>query len=496
MPPAPVRAGRPPARVGGVRVTGAPSTRKPGPSRKPLVRPRRSSRCTTCTPPAFSTRTTAPTQPVSTSSTTVPGSAASSTERPRAGRRQSPPSTSPPYLSVTAARLREVGCRHRHSRASDPARRIGTPSARVPAPAPCRPSRRPGGDHVMSEDRRLRVLRAIVQDYVQTSEPVGSKALRRAAPPRRVGGDRPQRHGRARGGGADRRTRTPAPGGCPTDAGYRLFVDRLSAVKPMTAAEQRAIAHVPRGRRRPRRRRRPHRAPARVADPPGRRRAVPVADALVGAPRRARADRRRTGCSSCSSPTPAGSSSASSTIGDRPAQRRRRGHPRRRLRTELNRATSGRTPHRGGQRARGRARPARPGRLRDLVRRISTALEDSLVEEREERVVLAGTANLARFGPDFTLSLGPVLEALEEHVVLLKLLGTVGRAGRQHRRADRAREPVRRAAAPPRWSPPATAPAPTSSPASGCVGPTRMDYPTTMASVRAVAPYVSRILAE
>ena len=29
----------------------------------------------------------------------------------------------------------------------------------------------------MSEDRRLRVLRAIVQDYVQTSEPVGSKAL-------------------------------------------------------------------------------------------------------------------------------------------------------------------------------------------------------------------------------------------------------------------------------------------------------------------------------
>ncbi len=29
----------------------------------------------------------------------------------------------------------------------------------------------------MSEERRLAVLRAIVQDYVQTSEPVGSKAL-------------------------------------------------------------------------------------------------------------------------------------------------------------------------------------------------------------------------------------------------------------------------------------------------------------------------------
>ena len=30
----------------------------------------------------------------------------------------------------------------------------------------------------------------------------------------------------------------------------------------------------------------------------------------------------------------------------------------------------------------------------------------------------------------------------------------------------------------------------------GVLGPTRMDYPTTMASVRAVATYVSRILAE
>ena len=126
---------------GGVRVTGAPSTRKPGPRRKPLVRPWRSSRCTTCTPPAFSTRTTAPTQPVSTSSTTVPGSAASSTERPsraavasrpRARRRRTCPSRRRGYAT-------SPGRGHRHSRASDPARRIGTPSARVPAPARSRP---------------------------------------------------------------------------------------------------------------------------------------------------------------------------------------------------------------------------------------------------------------------------------------------------------------------------------------------------------------------
>ena len=93
----------------------------------------------------------------------------------------------------------------------------------------------------MSEDRRLRVLRAIVQDYVQTSEPVGSKALL-------------ERHHLGVSAATVRNDMAAleeegliaAPhtsaGRVPTDAGYRLFVDRLSAVKPMSAAEQRAIA--------------------------------------------------------------------------------------------------------------------------------------------------------------------------------------------------------------------------------------------------------------
>ena len=52
-----------------------------------------------------------------------------------------------------------------------------------------------------------------------------------------------------------------------------------------------------------------------------------------------------------------------------------------------------------------------------------SALLESLVEEHEERVVLGGTANLARFGPDFPQTIRPVLEALEEQMVLLRLLG-------------------------------------------------------------------------
>src|SRR3546814_14046140 len=36
-------------------------------------------------------------------------------------------------------------------------------------------------------------------------------------------------------------------GRVPTDKGYRLFVDRLTKVKPMSAAEQRAISHFLQG---------------------------------------------------------------------------------------------------------------------------------------------------------------------------------------------------------------------------------------------------------
>jgi heat-inducible transcriptional repressor len=128
-----------------------------------------------------------------------------------------------------------------------------------------------------------------------------------------------------------------------------------------------------------------------------------------------------------------------------------------------------------------------------LVRTVIDALEDSLDLEREERIVLAGTANLARSGPDFVQSIGPVLEALEEHVVLLRLLtdmaeGTEGvgvligsetaHAGLQEASVIASGygsqgEVVARL---------------------GVLGPTRMDYPTTMAAVRAVARYVSRFL--
>jgi heat-inducible transcriptional repressor len=124
---------------------------------------------------------------------------------------------------------------------------------------------------------------------------------------------------------------------------------------------------------------------------------------------------------------------------------------------------------------------------------------DSLVEamsdhRSSERVAVGGAANLARFGDSFEVSVRPLLEALEEHVVLLKLLGEAHTGGAVTVRIGH-EGPYQEFAS---TSVVATAYGPLDEAVGslGVVGPTRMDYPGTMAAVRAVARYVSRILDE
>jgi heat-inducible transcriptional repressor len=131
---------------------------------------------------------------------------------------------------------------------------------------------------------------------------------------------------------------------------------------------------------------------------------------------------------------------------------------------------------------------------RPAVAAIVGTLLESLVEKHEERVLLGGTANLTRFGQDFPYTIRPVLEALEEQVVLLRLLGEATdpatltvRIGHENDVEGltgtsvvsvgygSGNEAVAKLAV---------------------VGPTRMDYPGTMGAVRAVARYVGQILAE
>src|SRR4051794_36929303 len=98
----------------------------------------------------------------------------------------------------------------------------------------------------MLEDRKLDVLRAIVEDYVSTNEPVGSKSLvdrhQLGVSPATIRNDMAALEDE----GYITQPHTSA-GRVPTDKGYRLFVDRLSSVKPLSSAERKAIDSFLRG---------------------------------------------------------------------------------------------------------------------------------------------------------------------------------------------------------------------------------------------------------
>jgi transcriptional regulator of heat shock response len=92
----------------------------------------------------------------------------------------------------------------------------------------------------MTSDRRLEILRAIVDEYVQTQEPVGSKAIAEnhslGISPATIRNEMAVLEEQ----GLITQPHTSA-GRIPTDRGYRIFVDKLATVKPLSNAERRAI---------------------------------------------------------------------------------------------------------------------------------------------------------------------------------------------------------------------------------------------------------------
>ena len=239
----------------------------------------------------------------------------------------------------------------------------------------------------MTTDRRLEILRAIVDEYVETQEPVGSKAIAE----KRALGISPAtiRNEMAvlEEEGFITQPHTSA-GRIPTDRGYRLFVDKLSAVKPLSTAERRAIETFLEG--------------AHDLDEVVKRSARLLADitkqvAVVKYPK----------------------------IGDSPGR---------------------------------------------------------------EMMAISGTANLARSGEDLGPALSPILEALEEQVVLLRLLSdshptvhvTIGSEQQDMNLQTTSLVTVGYG----------------SDASLGILGPTRMDYAGSMAAVSAVARYVGRFITE
>ena len=338
-----------------------------------------------------------------------------------------------------------------------------------------------------SEDRRLDVLRAIVEDYVATSEPVGSRALTErhhlGVSPATIRNDMAA----LEDAGYIVQPHTSA-GRVPTDTGYRQFVDRLSEVKPLSLAERRAISTLLEEAvdlddvvdRAVRLLAQLTQQVAVVQYPSLRRSAlrhvelVPVGARhllLVIITTTGRVEQRTL--------------ETNADLDEAVVAQ---------LRVLLNVATAGRRLVELDSAL--RALPDEfTGAGATLARAVVQEVEATLDLDREERVVVAGTANLARTaGVDFSRTIGPVLEALEEQVVLLRLLGEMAedqaavavRIGRETQHEGLVEASI------------------VTSPYGGegagiarlgAVGPLRMDYPGTMAAVRAVARYLTRILA-
>jgi heat-inducible transcriptional repressor len=336
----------------------------------------------------------------------------------------------------------------------------------------------------MQEERRLAVLRAIVEDYVATEEPVGSKALVErhglGVSPATVRNDMAALEDE----GYITQPHTSA-GRVPTDKGYRLFVDRLTTVKPMSVAEKRAISTFLDGAvdlddvvsRSVRVLSQLTRQVAMVQYPTLARSTVRHIELVALAPNRllavlilstGRVEQRV---------VELGGDLTDHALSD--------------LRTRLNAAASGEVI----AEAVTALRAAVPTTDTGTAAAVVEVLVDAMIDQRsDERIVVGGAANLARYGDSFDSAVRPLLEALEEHVVLLRLLGEASTGGAVTVTIG-AEGPYEQLAA---TSVITTGYGPHDEAVAtlGIVGPTRMDYPGTMAAVRAVARYVSRILDE
>lgn len=341
----------------------------------------------------------------------------------------------------------------------------------------------------MVTERGLQVLRAIVQDYVDTHEPVGSKAI-------------VERHAFDVSAATIRNDMAmlededliTAPhtssGRVPTDKGYRVFVDHLAEIRPLTPAQRAAISTF-------------------LADPQDLddllARTVRLLTQLTGQvalvqyPSFARAnvthlelvalERSRllvilvtdTGrVSQRIVVVPAALEDADVAL----------------LRAQLATLVTGRSVGEGSERVaavlEGSADPA--DRLAGTLRELAGVIAEELAEFRQNRLVMAGAATLARREQDFRGSIHPLLEAIEEQVTLLRLMsemqpddqGLAASIGRENEPFGLGDASIVASDYDSRIG---TARV-------GVMGPTRMDYPSNLSAARAVARYLTRLLDE
>jgi heat-inducible transcriptional repressor len=331
------------------------------------------------------------------------------------------------------------------------------------------------------ETRQLDILRAIVEEYVATEEPVGSKAIS-------------QRHGLGISPATIRNEMSvledagfitqphTSAGRIPTDKGYRLFVDKIATVKPLSNAERRAIETFLEG--------------ANDLDDIVMRTVRLLAQvtkqvAVVQYPSLTKSRVRHIELVLL---TPTRLMMVLITNTGRVEQRVLE------LPYELNEQNLGDLRQRLNGAVTGQSMsdvaPQLEGILAAFGRneRTSTALIISnliemAIEKPEEKVVLAGTANLAR-GTEESSDIHGILEALEEQVVLLRLLSDAGETMRVRIGEEQDESGLKRT------SLVTMSYGEEGNPLGGLgiLGPTRMDYSSSMSAVNAVARYVGRFL--
>lgn len=341
----------------------------------------------------------------------------------------------------------------------------------------------------MVTERGLQVLRAIVQDYVDTREPVGSKAI-------------VERHAFGVSAATIRNDMAlledeeliAAPhtssGRVPTDKGYRVFVDHLAELRPLSTAQRSAIASF--------------------LDDSG-----DLDDLLA---RTVRALTRLTGqVAMVQYPSFAAANVTHVELvslgggrmlvvvvtdtgrvtqriafaGEEPSD-----DDLIQLRARIGALVVGHSVRNGADRLAAILGGVAPttGGIDALVHPILRVLAEELDEFRQDRLVMAGAATLARREADFRGSIYPLLEAIEEQVTLLRLMsemvadekGVSASIGRENEPFGLTEASVLVG----------DYDAPASGARLGLLGPTRMDYPSNLAAVRAVAHYLTRMLEE
>jgi heat-inducible transcriptional repressor len=335
------------------------------------------------------------------------------------------------------------------------------------------------------DERKLEVLRAIVEDYIATNEPVGSKALserhRLGVSPATIRNDMAALEDE----GYIAQPHTSA-GRVPTDKGYRLFVDRLASLKPLSVAERRAIQTFLEGavdlddvlHRTVRLLAQLTQHVAVVQYPSLARSAVRHLEVVHLAPTRLMlvliTDTGRVEQRIIELPAVVSEDTVAA------------------LRTTLNARLRDRRLADAPQIVTQLPDEVDPT-LRPVVSTMTGVLLETLLERPEERVVLGGTANLTRSALDFPGTIRPVLEALEEQVVLLRLLGEI---------QSPSRVLVRIGMENPYEGLHSTSVVSVGYGAGntvlgglGVLGPTRMDYAGAMSAVAAVARYIGQLLA-